>query len=156
MNAALRPLAPIGRILLALIFVLAGIGKISTTAATASYMASHGIPLAHVLVYGVILVELGGGLMLMAGLYARWAAGVLFLYTLALAVIFHPYWAVPAADAQLQHAMFFEHLSMMGGMLFVVALGAGPLSVDAFRRRDAAAWEGELAHAGHQPFGRAR
>ncbi len=154
MNPVLRPLPLLGRILIALIFVLAGFSKISTTATTAGYMASHGIPAANVLVYGVIAVELVGGLMLMAGLYARWVAGILFLYTLSLAVIFHPYWAAPAAQAVLQHAMFFEHLSMMGGMLFIVAFGAGPLSVDASRQRGAAEWESGFADAGQRPIGR--
>lgn len=120
---------------MALIFVLAGISKLSTTAATATYMASHGIPLANVLVYGAIVLELIGGLMLMAGLYVRSVAGLLFLYTLALAVIFHAYWAAPAAAIRVQHGYFFEHLSMMGGMLLVVAFGAGPLSLDALIRR---------------------
>lgn len=138
MNSALRPFPLVGRILIALIFVLAGISKIGNPAATAGYMTSHGIPLSSLLVYGAIAVELGGGLMLMAGLYARWVAGILFLYTLSLAVIFHPYWAASGSQAALQHAMFFEHLSMMGGMLVVVGFGAGPMSLDALRRRDAA------------------
>jgi|SRR5579872_5606515 len=138
MNGGFRLAAPAGRILLALIFVSAGINKLGATAATAAYMAGHGIPLAGVLVYGVILVELVGGLMLMAGLYARWIAGILFLYTLALAVIFHAYWAVPAAEARIQRGFFFEHLSMMGGMLMVVALGAGAFSLDALMRRGVA------------------
>lgn len=156
MNAALRPLPLVGRILLALIFVLAGINKMSTTGATASYMASHGIPLSNILVYGVIGVELVGGLMLMLGLYARCAAGVLCLYTLALAVIFHPFWAVPGAQAALQHAMFFEHLSMMGGMLFVVAFGAGPMSLDAMRRHGVEGWDSGPTRVGDHPIGRAQ
>jgi len=135
MNSTSGTVALVGRILLALIFVLGGYNKLGTTAATATYMAGHGIPLSGILVYGVIVVELVGGLMLMAGLYARWVAGVLFLYTLALALIFHAYWAAPAAQIRTQHGFFFEHLSMMGGMLMIVALGAGPLSLDALMRR---------------------
>lgn len=137
MNSVSGTVALVGRVLLAAIFVSAGVSKLATTAATAAYMASHGIPLSGVLVYGVIVVELIGGLMLMAGLYARLVAGVLFLYTLALALIFHAYWAVPAAEARIQRGFFFEHLSMMGGMLVVVALGAGSLSLDAWRPRHA-------------------
>lgn len=135
MNSASGTVALVGRILLALIFVLGGYNKLGSTAATAATMASHGIPLSGVLVYGAIVVELIGGLMLMAGLYARWVAGVLFLYTLALALIFHAYWAAPAAQMRVQHGFFFEHLSMMGGMLIIVALGAGSLSLDAWMRR---------------------
>jgi len=77
-------------------------------------------------------LELGGGLMLVAGLYARSVALALFFYTLSLALIFHAYWTVsdPAA-ARIDASSFFGHLSMMGGMLFVVAFGAGAYSVDA-------------------------
>ncbi len=137
MNAVSGVVALAGRILLALTFVLAGYDKIWTTAATVTYMASHGIPLSGILVYGVIVLELIGGLMLMAGLYARWVAGAFFLYTLALALVFHAYWTVSAAEVRVQHGFFFEHLSMMGGMLMVMALGAGPWSLDAWRYRDA-------------------
>lgn len=137
MNSLSGPIALVGRIMLALVFVLAGYNKLGTTAATATYMASHGIPLSGILVYGAIAVELIGGLMLMAGLYARWTAGALGLYTLALALIFHAYWAMPAAEARIQRSSFLGHLSMIGGMLVIAALGAGSLSLDAWRRRDA-------------------
>ena len=72
-------------------------------------------------------MELGVGLLLMAGLFARCAALALFFYTLVLALIFHAYWAAPVAQARLQASIFFEHLSMMGGMLMVVVFGAGAL-----------------------------
>lgn len=136
MNSALGPVALVGRILLAFVFVSAGYNKLWAIAATASYMASHGIPLSGVLVYGAIVAELVGGLMLMAGLYVRWVASIMGLYTVALAFIFHAYWAVPAAAMRAQHAVFFEHLSIVGGMFMVAALGAGSLSLDAWRRRD--------------------
>lgn len=129
--AALRPVVPLARILLALIFVLAGTGKILNTAPAVAAMASHGIPFANILVYAAIAVELGGGLMLIAGLFTRWVGAALFFYTLALAVIFHAYWAAPAAMQGVQHGFFFGHLSIMGGMLMIVAFGAGPYSLDA-------------------------
>jgi putative oxidoreductase len=120
-----------GRFLLALIFVLAGFGKLGTVDATAAQMASHGIPFAHILVWGAITLELGGGLMLMTGLFARFTALVLGFYTLALALIFHAYWAAPAAEARTQFNAFYEHFAMIGGMLYVVASGAGAYSLDA-------------------------
>lgn len=137
MNSASGTVALIGRILLALTFVLAGYNKLGTTAAVAAAMASRGIPLPGILVYGAIVLELIGGLMLIAGLYARWAAGALCLYTLVLALIFHAYWTMSAAEARIERGFFFGHLSMIGGMLMVVALGAGSFSLDAWRRRDA-------------------
>jgi putative oxidoreductase len=77
--------------------------------------------------------------MLMAGFYARWVALALFFYTLSLALIFHAYWAAPEAAARTDASFFFGHLSMMGGMLYVVAFGAGPYSIDALVGRWTAA-----------------
>ena len=128
-------LAALGRVLLALIFVRAGINKLGSIDATAAEMAKGGIPLSNIMVYGAIVMELGVGLLLMVGLFARCAALALFFYTLVLAVIFHAYWAAPAAQARMQASFFFGHLSMMGGMLMVVAFGAGALSLDAMLRR---------------------
>ena len=69
------------------------------------------------------------------------AALALFFYTAVLAAIFHPYWTFTGDAFALERASFYGHLSMMGGMLFVVAFGAGPYSIDAliFRRRRSAA-----------------
>jgi putative oxidoreductase len=131
MYPVLSPLPLLGRILIALIFVQAGIGKVGTVDATSAGMASHGIPYAGDLVWGVIALELVGGTMLIVGLLARLVALAFFFYTLALAVLFHPYWAAAGAAARTQHAFFFGHLAMMGGMLFMVAFGAGPFSIDA-------------------------
>jgi putative oxidoreductase len=131
MDAAVAPFSAVGRLLIALIFVRAGINKLWAIAATSAAMKSHGIPYPDILVWGAVLVELGGGIILMAGLHARWAALALFFYTLTLALVFHAYWAAPEATARTEAAFFFGHLSMMGGMLYVVAFGAGPYSIDA-------------------------
>lgn len=135
MNAPANLATGLGRILIALIFILGGIGKLGGPGRTVAEMASHGIPLPNILVWGVVAVELGGGLLLVAGLFTRWIALALFFYTLVLAVVFHAYWTLPAAEMRTQHAAFYEHLSMMGGMLFVVAFGAGGWSLDAMLRR---------------------
>ena len=127
----------VGRILIALIFVRAGINKIGSIDTTAAQMAKSGIPLSNIMVFGAIMMEVGGGLLLMVGLFARWAALALFFYTLTLALIFHAYWGVPDAQARVQAAFFFGHLSMMGGMLVVVAFGAGAYSLDALVRQKA-------------------
>ena len=128
-------IALVGRILLAFIFVQAGIGKLGAIDATVANMTSHGIPLPNVLVWGAVALEIGGGLMLMTGLFARCAALALAFYTLALAVIFHAYWLAPAAELRAQHASFFGHLAIIGGMLCVVAFGAGGYSLDALMGR---------------------
>ena len=141
MHSVLSPLPALGRVLLAAIFVRAGFGKLGTIAATSATMTSHGIPYADTLVWGVVALELGGGILLLVGFLARLMAAAFFFYVLALAVIFHPYWAAAGEAARTQHALFFNHLAIMGGMLFVVAFGAGPYSIDAliWGRRSSAA-----------------
>jgi putative oxidoreductase len=129
-------IALIGRILLAVLFVLGGYNKLfGGTAGTVATMASHGIPFPNILVWGAVAVELGVGLCLMAGLLARWAALVLAAYTLTLGLIFHAYWLAPAAEARFDRIIFFNHLSIIGGMLIVVAFGAGCYSLDALMQR---------------------
>ena len=129
-------IALVARIMLAILFVQGGYNKLfGGTAGTVAYMTSHGIPFLNILVWGAIAVELGVGLCLMAGLLARWAALVLAAYTLALGLIFHAYWLAPAADARFERIIFFNHLSIIGGMLAIVAFGAGCLSLDALMRR---------------------
>ena len=121
----------LGRVLLSLIFVLAGYRKITTIAATIAQMDHQGIPYPNMLVWGAIAIELGGGTMLAAGLATRGTAFALAAYTLALALIFHAYWAVPAAAARSEFSAFYEHLGMIGGMLYVVWFGPGAFSIDA-------------------------
>jgi putative oxidoreductase len=148
MNAGLSAVAALGRFLLALIFVRAGIAKLGAIAATTTNMAHHGIPMPDLLVYGVIALELGGGLMLMAGLFTRWVAAAFFFYTLTLAFLFHGYWNVAdAAAARIDAGFFFGHLSMMGGMLGFVAFGAGAFSLDALVGRSAPHPSAATAHS---------
>jgi putative oxidoreductase len=130
MEAIAKAAPLLGRILLATIFLQAGIAKLGAPGHTVAMMASHGIPQPHLLVFGVIALELGGGLLLIAGWHARLVALVLCFYTLTLALIFHAYWTATGGEVATQRALFFGHLSMMGGMLYVVAFGPGPLSVD--------------------------
>jgi putative oxidoreductase len=138
MEAVEKFVPVLGRILLALIFILAGYNKIWTIDATVAQMASHGIPLANILVYGVVALELGGGVLLLFGLFTRWIGLALAFYVLVLAFTFHAYWVMPAAEARQQHAAFFEHIAIVGGMLYVVAFGAGAFSLDALLGRESA------------------
>jgi putative oxidoreductase len=119
----------VGRILLGLIFVVAGFGKITGYAGTMGYMASHGLPMVQLLLPLTILVELGGGLMLVLGWNARLAAGVLFLFIIPTTLVFHNFWAVPADQMQGQMNNFLKNLAIMGGMIYVVVFGSGPLSL---------------------------
>lgn len=130
-HPALSPVPAVGRILLALIFVLGGISKLGAIAATSAHMASAGIPYSNDLVWGAVALELGGGILLIVGLLTRLVGVAFFFYTLTLALLFHAYWTMNGAAAHEQHSAFFEHIAIMGGMLYVVAFGAGPYSIDA-------------------------
>ena len=113
-----------GRILLGHIFLLTGITKISAYAGTVGYMASMGVPGA--LLPLVIALEIAGGLALIIGWKTRWAAGALAAFTILAAAIFHNNFA-----DQMQMLMFMKNLAISGGLLFIAAYGAGPVSLDA-------------------------
>jgi putative oxidoreductase len=135
MNAACPPslchILPLaGRVLLALIFVMSGFGKITGFAGTVGYIASKGLPMAELAAVLAIVVELGGGLLLIAGWKARWAAAALAFFSLVAAFLFHNYWAVPPEMAQNQMIHFMKNLAIAGGLLQIVAHGAGAWSVD--------------------------
>ena len=120
----------LGRILLAQIFIISGFGKIPGFEGTAQYIASHGLPAAQLVTVLVIIVELAGGIALLVGWKARWAAAALFVFTLLTALIFHGFWSASPDQAMMQQINFMKNLSIMGGMLYVVVYGPGPLSVD--------------------------
>lgn len=124
----------VGRILLALIFLIFGFGKIGGFEGTGGYIASKGLPMPQVVAVLTILVEVGGGLALVFGFYTRWAALALALFTLLAALIFHNFWAVPEAQVMMQKTHFMKNLSMVGGMLVLFAFGPGRFSLDARRK----------------------
>ena len=119
----------IGRILLALIFILSGYSKIGGFQQTVGYMAGHGLPLPQVLLVLTIIIEVGGGLMILLGWRARWAALAIFLWLIPTTLIFHAFWAADAAQMQNQWGNFMKNLAIMGGMMYVMASGSGPYSL---------------------------
>lgn len=129
-----NPLALIARILLALLFLIAGFGKIGGFAGTAGYIASKGLPLPEVGAAIAVLVEFGGALALIAGFQTRIVAFVMAVFTVATGVIFHNYWAMPADQVMVNQIMFMKNLSIAGGLLMLSAFGAGSLSLDAKRK----------------------
>jgi len=122
------PLA--GRILLALIFVISGYNKLVGFDGTVGYIASKGLPLPQLAAAAAIAIELVGGVLLVIGWQTRWAATAIFLFMIPTTLIFHAFWAAPAANLQMETIQFMKNLCIMGGMLYVMAFGAGPLSVD--------------------------
>ena len=123
MDAVTRLASPLGRILIAAIFVNAGINKIFGYAGTQAYMESQGVPGA--LLPLVILVEVLGGLAVVVGWQTRIAAFLLAGFTLLSALLFHLDF-----DNQMQTIMFMKNVAIAGGFLFLVAHGPGALSID--------------------------
>jgi putative oxidoreductase len=134
MNALQNPLALIGRILLAILFVPAGFGKIAGFTGTVGYATAMGLPLPTVGVAIALVIELVGGLALLVGFGTRIAALALALFTLVASFYFHAYWAVPAEQQMMQQLMFFKNIAITGGLLAFAAFGAGALSLDARRK----------------------
>jgi putative oxidoreductase len=130
MNKFLDSIAPysdlIGRVLIATLFVISGWGKTSGYAATQGYMQSVGLPGG--LLPLVILTELGGGIAIIAGFYTRVVALLLAGFSILAALLFH------SGPDLIQHIMFLKNLGLAGGFLFLVANGAGRLSVDQLRQ----------------------
>jgi putative oxidoreductase len=120
----------VGRILIALIFIFAGFGKITGFEGTVGYIASKGLPMPQLAAIGAIIIELGGGIMLVLGWKTRLAAAALFIFTALAALFFHNFWAASPDQAQNQMIHFMKNISMMGGQLFVVIHGAGAISLD--------------------------
>ncbi|WP_373086940.1 DoxX family protein [Sneathiella sp.] len=118
----------VGRIFIALLFIPAGIGKINSYAGTQGYMESVGTP--GILLPLVILVELGGGIAILLGWQTRIAAFLLAGFCLVSAVLFHYH----PAD-QMQMTNFIKNIALAGGLLFLVANGAGAWSLDRWRSR---------------------
>jgi putative oxidoreductase len=112
-----------GRILLAALFLISGLGKIGAYAATASYMSSAGVPSAVLPV--VIVTEVAGAISIIVGWKTRISAFLLAGFTVLTAFAFHTNFA-----DQIQTVMFLKNFAIAGAFLLLVANGAGPLSID--------------------------
>lgn len=129
MNTPLRNLSDLsGRALLAVLFLIAGFGKLGAYAGTQAYMASKGVPGA--LLPLVIALELGGGALIVAGLWTRATALALAGFTILAALLFHANFA-----DQTQQIMFLKNVAIAGGFLLLAANGAAAWSLDTLRAR---------------------
>ncbi len=117
----------IGRILLAHIFIMAGINKLGAGyAGTQGYMESMGVP--GMLLPAVIALEIVGGLAILTGFFTRYTAWVLAGFTILAGLLFHF-----NPDDQLQTIILMKNFAMAGGLLVLAGAGAGDLSIDAKR-----------------------
>lgn len=130
MSTVLTTYGPVaGRILIAPLFLLSGFHKITGFSAVAATMAKAGMPFSEVLAIGAIVFEVGGGLMVLLGWHARWGALLLVLFTIPATLLFHNFWAVDAAQYSGQLNHFMKNLAILGGLVYVMVAGSGPLSL---------------------------
>jgi putative oxidoreductase len=119
-----------GRLLIAALFLISGVGKIAAPALTQGYIASAGLPFPLLAYLVAIVIEVGGGILLILGYQSRIVASVMAVFTVAAALGFHRDFADQNAMAH-----FLKNLSITGGLLQIVALGAGRFSIDGRRAR---------------------
>lgn len=127
-STSLDALPLVGRVLLSAIFLLSGLSKLAAPAVTIGYISSVGLPVAPLGLAVAVAIELLGGAALILGYRTRIVAAALAVFTIATALAFHN----NLAD-QNQFFHFFKNVAMAGGLLQVVAYGAGRLSLDARR-----------------------
>src|ERR1700733_2469393 len=118
--------ALIGRILMSLLFVMGGWGKLLGPAATQAMLAKQGLPMVEAAWVLAVVVELGGGLAIAFGLFTRPVAVVCAIWCVATALIAHTNFA-----DRIQEAQFFKNMGMTGGFLYIAMFGAGLWSLDA-------------------------
>lgn len=120
----------VGRILVAPLFLLSAFHKITGFSGAAGAMAAKGMPFAEILLIGAIVLELGGGLMVLAGWRARWGAFMLAVFTVSATLIFHNFWAVDAAQYRNQLNHFMKNLAILGGLAYIMAMGPGRFGLE--------------------------
>ena len=141
MNAAYT----LGRIFIPIVFLVSGIQKVMNIGEIAQMLAANGVPIPDEIVpylsylggipkyealgYLIAAIEIICGLMVIVGLKARWAALILAVFTACTIIFVYPFWE-GGADQIASRTEALHNLSIMGGLLLIVAVGAGPSSVD--------------------------
>lgn len=124
------PLA--ARFLITFLFLRSALEKTTAFAVVADMMAGKGMPFAEVLLVGSIVLETAGSLMVLLGWHARWGAVLLAIFLVPATLIFHNFWAIDPAlarEAANQANHFFKNVSILGALVMIMAVGAGPLSL---------------------------
>jgi putative oxidoreductase len=133
-----HPIIPLlGRLLITYIFATSGVAKVFSWSGNVAYMSTRHLPFIPALLAVAAVVELGGSICLISGYQARIAAVVMFLYMIAVTLLFHNYWAANPNLAGIQETHFRKNLAIMGGLLILAYCGPGAwaLGKDCDRRR---------------------
>ena len=133
MSALQGSVTVLGRVLLATIFFMAAVGnKIPHFGQVASVMDAAGIPAPQLMLVGAIVFLIAGSLSVILGYKARIGAFLLLTFLVLASYYFHPFWNLEGQAQQEQMIHFMKNLSIMGAMLFIVANGSGPMSLDSW------------------------
>ena len=120
----------IGRIGLAAIFLQSGYDKLFNFGRTVKLMVSKAVPMPEILLVPAIIILLVGGVMLLVGWKARWAALALIVFMIPTTLYFHNFWAYPEAQFVNQFNHFFKNLAIIGALFMVMGMGSGAMSLD--------------------------
>ena len=132
-NSSTSIVALFGRILLSLVFIMGGVGKITGFSYEEGMVAAQHFPLPAVALGIALLIELVGGLAILTGLFARITAWIVFLYMIPTTLVFHNFWAMQGADRIDTMIHFQKNIAIMGGLLLLATFGAGAYSIDSAR-----------------------
>lgn len=129
MSNSITPL--VARILLSLMLVWSGIGKVTAFSYMAGYAAAKGLPAPALAIAAAAAIEILGGLAIIFGFKTKLAAWVIFLYLIPVTFVFHNFWAVQGPDHINTMIHFMKNVAIMGGFLMLASFGAGGYSLDA-------------------------
>ena len=124
-----------GRLLISLIFILAGIGKVIDFPGAVDSLRSVGIQGAQFFIFIALLMELIGGLFLLLGWYTRLGIYILMIFMLPTTLLFHGFWNYTGGEMALQLSLFLKNLAIYGGLLAFLSYGPGRWSLDACRKK---------------------
>jgi putative oxidoreductase len=120
----------LGRLAIAALFLPAGLSKLMGVEGAAGYFTSLGLPVASVLVWVVIAIEVLGGLALILGYKTRFVAIGLAVFTVLASIAGHAFWAAPEDAAFIAQLLFFKNIAVTGGLFVLASAGAGSISLD--------------------------
>jgi putative oxidoreductase len=129
-----------GRFLLGIYFILPGISKITGYEATATYMAEHNVPMIAVLLPITIILQIGLGATMIVGFQGRMTAFLLAGMTILISIYMHNFWDMAEGTERAHETQnFFKNMGITAGLLTLVSLGSGSLSLDSWLAKRRAA-----------------
>lgn len=133
MNNTIKEWGPlVGRVMISMIFLMSGMGKVFQFEAQVGYATSQGVPMASVAIALSALIEIAAVVMIVVGYKARLGAAALFLWMIPVSFMMHAFWTIAdPMSMQINMIMFMKNIAMMGAMLMIMSFGSGPKSLKA-------------------------